>query len=99
MNAAQPDFRKHAETMLYKSPGPHTWEGMAHDFIVVPDAEVEAKLAEGWCRTVPEAVEAAKASAEQQLAANEAEQAQIAKKLDAAGESTDSKPVKGKAKG
>jgi hypothetical protein len=73
-----PDTRAHAETMLFRCPGRHEWEGIAHDCIVVPDAEIDARLAEGWHRTVHEAAGA-------QIKANEAEQAKIAKTLQAAG--------------
>ena len=35
-------------TMLYKWPGPHEIHGDRFDYVIVPDAEIEAKLAEGW---------------------------------------------------
>ena len=49
------DLKKHAETMLYVSPGPHDHDGVKYDYIVVRDDEVAAKLEEGWSRTPAEA--------------------------------------------
>ena len=51
-------MRKRTEdtpTMLYKYPGPHKIHGDKFDFIVVPRKDVEAKIAEGWRLTTPEA--------------------------------------------
>ena len=88
-----PTDNKHPVTMLFKCPGPHVWEGMAHDYVVVPDAEIEAKLAEGWHLTVQAADAVHKDSVEQHLAENEAEQADIAAKLESAGEGVEDAPA------
>lgn len=48
-------------TMLYKWPGPHEIHGDRFDYVIVPDADVAAKLAEGWKLSTPEALEAGKA--------------------------------------
>lgn len=41
--------------MLYKSPGPHKLHGVMVDYVIVDEADVEAKLAEGWFKTTLEA--------------------------------------------
>ena len=35
-------------TMLYKWPGSHEIHGDRFDYVIVPDEEISAKLAEGW---------------------------------------------------
>lgn len=81
-----PDTRPHAETMLYRAPGPHECDGYRFDFIVVPDAQVEAKLADGWHRSYVDACDTAKGDAAKKLEENEAEQRRIAAELAAAGQ-------------
>ena len=76
-----PTESNHPETMLFKAPGPCVWEGMEYEYIVVPAADVEAKLAEGWFLTVPEAAAAVRTDTETKLKANQAEQDEIAAKL------------------
>ena len=44
--------------MLYKSPGPHKFHGGDFDYIVVDEADVDARVADGWCLTTTEASEA-----------------------------------------
>jgi len=41
--------------MLYKSPGPHKFHGGDFDYIVVEEADVAARVAEGWALTTTEA--------------------------------------------
>lgn len=41
--------------MLYKHPGPHKIHGDNFDYIVVDDADVDAKVKEGWAKTTDEA--------------------------------------------
>ena len=41
--------------MLYKSPGPHKFHGGEFDYIIVPEADVDARVAEGWALTTTEA--------------------------------------------
>ena len=36
--------------MLYKSPGPHRYEGGSIDYITVPEADVDAYCLGGWFR-------------------------------------------------
>lgn len=67
-------------TMMYRCPGAECIWGVSVDTLVVDEADVEAKKAEGWHLTVPEADEAAKAAVGK-VAANEAEQAVIEAKL------------------
>lgn len=45
-------------TMLYKCPGPHDIHGGQYDYTIVEDDQIEAKLAEGWKLTTPEAKQA-----------------------------------------
>lgn len=68
-------------TMLYRCPGPETFEGVSCETTIVDEADVAAHLADGWCRNWIEAGEAVKAK----LQANEAEQVEVAQKLKAAG--------------
>jgi hypothetical protein len=42
-------------TALYKFPGSLDIHGGKFDFLAVPDEEVEARLAEGWSLTTPDA--------------------------------------------
>jgi len=50
------DLRRHAETMLFRVPGPHLHDsGARYDYTVVPSAQVSALLADGWALTVEEA--------------------------------------------
>lgn len=49
-------------TMLFKAPGPHEIHGGKFDYIIVPDDEVESKVADGWFLTTPEAFAAKQAS-------------------------------------
>lgn len=86
-----------AATMLYQSPGPHMTDGIRYDYIVVDEAEVEAKLAEGWHRHYDDAHAVAQKAAGEQLAANEAEQRQIEQQLGEAGASKPAKAKKGEA--
>jgi hypothetical protein len=69
--------------MLYRCPGPHTFEGVACETTVVDAGEVDGKMAEGWHRNWMEA-SSAYDGLQDKLQANEAEQADIARKLDAA---------------
>ena len=41
--------------MLYKHGGPHKIHGDNFDYIVVDEAEVDAKLKDGWAKTTDEA--------------------------------------------
>ena len=41
--------------MLYKHPGKHAIHGDKFDFIVVDEADVDAKVKEGWSKTTDEA--------------------------------------------
>lgn len=41
--------------MLYKHPGKHAIHGDMFDYIVVEDADVDAKVKEGWAKTTGEA--------------------------------------------
>lgn len=52
-------------TMLYKSPGKFKRSAdETFDMCIVNDDELDAALKDGWHKTVPEAVEAAKPKAE-----------------------------------
>ena len=42
-------------TMVFKHPGPHAQDGVSYEYLIVPAAEVEASVAQGWARSVPEA--------------------------------------------
>jgi hypothetical protein len=70
-------------TMLYRCPGHEVFEGVSCETTVVDAHEVEDKLAEGWHRDWIAAGAAHQGDAEK-LAANEAEQAEIEQKLEAA---------------
>lgn len=72
--------------MLYRCPGPETFEGVACETTVVDEDEVEAKLAEGWHRDWVQAGQVAQEAAAQ-LQANEEEQKRIAEELAKAGQS------------
>lgn len=41
--------------MLYKHPGPHDIHGDKFDYIVVDEADVDAKVKEGWAKSTDEA--------------------------------------------
>jgi hypothetical protein len=68
-------------TMLYKSPGPLVFEGVSCETVVVDEVEVDGKIAEGWNRTWHGAEQDAKDRVVSEIAANEAEQAKVAKQL------------------
>lgn len=72
-------------TMLYRCPGPETFEGVSCETTIVDEHEVEEHLAAGWSRNWIEAGEVAKAATGEKLKANEAEQAEVAQQLKAAG--------------
>ena len=61
-------------TMLYRCPGPLEFEGVACETTIVDEPDVEAALADGWHRNWIEAGAA-------RLATNEAELAEVEKKL------------------
>jgi hypothetical protein len=62
-----------SHTMLYRCPGPHAIHGGHFDYTIIPDAQIEETLAQGWFRTTPEAKEAYEdALAEAVLAAQQA---------------------------
>ena len=48
--------------MLYKSPGPHKFHGGDFDYIIVDEADVDARVAEGWALTTTEASDKPKRS-------------------------------------
>lgn len=62
-----------SKTMLYQHPGPHLIHGGRFDYVVVPDEDVEAKLAEGWHLTTDAARAAAEAPQEDSAAPTRAE--------------------------
>jgi hypothetical protein len=70
-------------TMLYRCPGPETFEGVACETTVVDEPDVDAMLADGWSRDWI-AADAVHKEAAAKLAANEEEQARIAAELAAA---------------
>lgn len=72
-------------TMLYRCPGPETFEGVACETTIVDESEVQDKLAEGWHMNWIEAGAAVEGAADK-IAANEQEQGEIARKLAEAGE-------------
>lgn len=72
-------------TMLYRCPGPETFEGVSCETTIVDEADVAAHFAAGWSRNWIEADEAAKAKVGEKLKANETEQAEVAQQLKAAG--------------
>ena len=41
--------------MIYKYPGKHAIHGDRFDYMVVDEADVDAKLKEGWAKTTKEA--------------------------------------------
>lgn len=41
--------------MLYKHPGPHDIHGDKFDYIIVDEADVDAKVKEGWAKSTDEA--------------------------------------------
>lgn len=46
-------------TLVYKGHGPHSRAGGTYDYTAASDQEeLEAKLADGWFKTLPEAIEA-----------------------------------------
>jgi hypothetical protein len=46
-------------TLVYKGKGPHSRAGGTYDYVGVNDqADLDAKLADGWSATLPEAIEA-----------------------------------------
>lgn len=55
-------------TMLYKSPGPHTTDGISYEYTIVDEHEVEESLAAGWRLTWVDAAQARLAENEQALA-------------------------------
>lgn len=71
-------------TMLYICPGQHVTDGVAYDYTVVDESEVESHLADGWHRDWVQADAALKASAAERLQANERELAEVEQKLQAA---------------
>lgn len=78
-----------AETMLFRSPGSETIWGVSVDTATVPDAQVDALLADGWHLTVEEADAARRAQLAEKLAAAEAEKAALAAQLAAGGQVAD----------
>lgn len=68
-------------TMLYKSPGEHTFEGVSCDYVIVDEAEVESKLAEGWNLTWHGADQDAKDRDAAKLAENEKALAKVEQQL------------------
>lgn len=70
-------------TMLYRSPGPHTFEGVSCETTIVDEPDVQAMLADGWHRNW---IEAAQATTAAQLQVNEEEQQRIAAQLAGAGQ-------------
>ncbi|HEX7891468.1 MAG TPA: hypothetical protein VF522_19105 [Ramlibacter sp.] len=70
--------------MLYRCPGPETFEGVSCETTIVDEDQVEAAKAEGWHGNWMEA-DAARKEAAKQLVVNEAEQREIEKKLAEAG--------------
>lgn len=49
-------------SMLYKAPGPHFCDGHMVDYIIVDMEQDDEFVADGWFRTIPEALEAAAGS-------------------------------------
>lgn len=41
--------------MVFRHPGPHLVDGISYEYLIVEEEDVEAKVAEGWARSVPEA--------------------------------------------
>lgn len=67
-------------TALYKYPGSQDIHGDKFDFLAVDDAEVEAKVAEGWSLTTPgaKAVHQAKIDADNAVAKAAADEKALA---------------------
>lgn len=42
-------------TMLFKHPGAHLQDGVSFEYVIVLDENIEATVADGWSRSVPEA--------------------------------------------
>lgn len=43
---------------VYKTPGPFTHRGGTHDYVAVnDDADLDQRIAEGWFKTMPEAID------------------------------------------
>lgn len=59
-------------TMLFKAPGPHEIHGGNFDYVVVPDEDIEAKIADGWFLTTPEALAAKQATDQEAVVAAKA---------------------------
>jgi hypothetical protein len=72
-------------TMLYRCPGPETFEGVSCETTIVDEYEVEEHVAAGWSRNWIEADELAKAATSEKLLTNETEQKQIEQQLQDAG--------------
>jgi hypothetical protein len=75
------DLARTAETMLYRCPGATITWGIAHEFVTVPDADVDAHLADGWHRTLTEADQAHKDAQGNAVKAKESELQDIGKQL------------------
>jgi hypothetical protein len=45
-----------SKTMLYKSGGPHKFDGNMFDYIIVADDCVDAECKNGWFKSTPEAL-------------------------------------------
>jgi hypothetical protein len=59
--------------LVYKTPGPFTHGGGTHDYIAVnDDAELEQRLAEGWFKSMLEAIEGKTSASEQEEEDNSA---------------------------
>lgn len=50
--------------MLFKVPGPHKTHEGAYDYTIVDETKVDETLKDGWFKTLPEAIEAAKPAEE-----------------------------------
>lgn len=42
-------------TMLFRHPGPHKQDSVSFDYVIVPDEDIDATVADGWSRSVPAA--------------------------------------------
>lgn len=62
MNQAPQNNDHLNETMLYKCPGPHEFQGVQCDYVIVPEADIEAAKAEGWHLTITDARKAREAA-------------------------------------
>lgn len=65
-------------TMLYKFPGSQEIHGGHYDYTIVEEEDIEAKLAEGWSRSTPEAKALHEAKVAEEKAAKEAEAERLA---------------------